>query len=492
MQFLNHEFKTYRYKSLLIFSLFASLLAFSSCNNNEEALKPTKVAVFADSQLTDKSTGGATQYSIPFFKNHLLLCKQENVDVIMIPGDLVNNAVKSFYDKVDEIIKDVYGEDESKYPEFVCSMGNHEWYTNESSEREDPHAISLFKKRARINSKNLRKTSDSYVASQSDTSANYYKVVNGIPFISVSCTNNSGLLMDQEVKELKDWLKEISNLKSVKIGGPIYVGYHYPIKDLTYSFGQGALIYSQTIDDILKDYPQVVLFTGDTHFAASNERTINQVNYTNINLGSSCYSRHVSYSPLMGKTECYYNTSGTSKDSITGEVANNYNKTPHIHIIDIDKDGNAKYNRYFSTDDPTKPTKLGLEWEIRAGIKKDDFKYTSDRYFNKEWANLMYSRDGLTWNDDAHVTFTQGADESVVTFPDVIDYHYCEHYRVTIKGDSEKHYDFVTNYYKWEENPHTNNFIIKNNDLPTGNNFSITVKAYDFFDNVSLNQLIVE
>lgn len=475
-------------KPLLVLQTTLMVFCCASCGNKDQPIA-TKVAVFADCQLTNTTTSGGTQYSIAYLKQHLELCKKENVDVIMIPGDLVNNAVRTYYNKVDSIIREVYGEDKSLWPEFVCSMGNHEWYTADSSEKEEPTAISLFKKYAYIDSKNVRKKSESYVPSQGETSANYYKVVNGIPFVSVSCTNNSGLLMYEEAQELTSWFNEISELPSVKQGGPIYVAYHYPIKGVTYSFGQGGMTYSETLNDILKNYPQSVVFTGDTHFAAANERTINQVDYTTINLGSSCYSRHVSRSATMESYETYYNMQGGSKDEITGEVANNFNKTPHIHIVNIDEKGNAKYNRYFSTEDPENPKKLGLEWEIPASVKKENFVYTNARFQDKTWANKMYGKDGLKWSDDAALGSNLGADGLYVSFPDVTDFHYCEHYKVVVEGDSIKNFDFVSNYYKWEDEAHTNNFLINKADLPTGSNYKITVKAYDYFDNISLNFL---
>lgn len=477
-----------RIKPLLAIS--AMLMVFSSCDNKNK-VKATKIAVFADCQLTDKLASGATEYSLPYFKNHLELCKQEDVDVIVIPGDLVNNAVETFYKKVNSIIKEVYGEDESKLPEFVYSMGNHEWYTNESSEKEDPKAIKLFKKYARIDSPNLVKQSESYVVNQDNTSANYYKVINGIPFVSVSCTNNSGMLLSDEISELESWFNEISKLKSVKNGGPIYVAYHYPIQDLTYSYGQGASRYSESIDNILSKYPQVVLFTGDSHFSAVNERTINQVNYTNINVGSSCYSRHVSYGANRKYDEHYYNMKGTTKDQMIGEVAENYNRTPHIHIIDVDEKGNAIYNRYFTTEDPKNPTKLGLTWEIPANITKDKFIYTNARFNDKTWANKMYGKDGLIWNEGTELKVQKGTEQTQIVFPDVTDFHYCEHYLVEITGESTNKYDFVSNYYKWETEPHINHFAINNFDLPTGTSFDVKITAFDYFDNPSLNNLTI-
>ena len=51
---------------------------------------------------------------------------------------------------------------------------------------------------------------------------------------------------------------------------------------------------------------------------------------------------------------------------------------------------------------------------------------------------------------------------------------------------------YSPNYYKWEDSPHTNNFVIKNYDLPEGTSFDVKVTAFDYFDNPSLNNLITQ
>ena len=70
-----------------------------------------KIAVFADIQLSAKeniynsSTGtyegyanaGNTVHAYVSLKNHFELCKEQDVDVILMNGDIVNNAVTYYY-----------------------------------------------------------------------------------------------------------------------------------------------------------------------------------------------------------------------------------------------------------------------------------------------------------------------------------------------------------------------------------------------------------
>ena len=470
-----------------LFLLTACLLPITAtgCNNSKDQLKETLVAVFADNQLhsrTPKYTG--------YLKNHLKLCKANNVDVIMIPGDLVNNAITDLYKIYEDALKEVYGEDESKYPEFVYSMGNHEWW--DANERREENAVKYYNRHARINTPNLRKQTEITADDNGRYPyGNYYKVVNGIPFISVSGENDSGLISSFLKTELRDWLKEITKLPSVKKGGPIFVGYHYAFPDVTYSFGQGGIPRAQELYDILKDYPQVILFSGDTHYAGANERTINQVDFTDINLGSSSYSRHVCRSVTMDRDDCFANISPTSgaKDLLIGDVAVNYDHTPHIHFVRIDEKGNTTINRYYSEPEVEDAKHLGLEWTIPAYSNKDNFAYTSARYQNKEWANKMYGKDGLSWAEEEEMTYTFSNHTLKVNFNDVTDYNYCEHYRVlvTSSNDETSKYDYVSHYYKWEDDPHSYSFTI--NDLEYEEIKKVEIYAYDFFDNVSINHL---
>lgn len=470
-----------------------SLLTGSFCVGCSSPSSPTRIAVFADNQLTASNVGGAVENSALYLKNHLRFCKENKVDVIMISGDLVNNAVDSYYNRFESILKEVYGDDEKLYPEFVYSMGNHEWYTADSSENKEAKSIALFKKHARIESKNLKKRATFDVVGQtSSTGADFYKVVNGVPFVSISGSGPDGMLTYPEEAELRGWFEEISKLPSVKNGGPIFVSNHYAVKNLTYTFGQGAGSYSESIDALLKPYPTAILFTGDTHFSGVNERTINQIDYTSINIGSSTYSRHVSRSATMNRTETFYNMESGSgaKDKLIGEVATNYNKTPHIQIVDVDANGNTKINRYFTAIDPNDSKRIGLEWLIPSGLTKDKFEYTNARFANKVWANKLYGSDGLHWDEEARLTFDKDENGLTLHFQDVTDFNCVEHYRLTINESNR--FDFVSHYYKYEDAPHEYSFQIKSSDLPSGDIASLKLEAYDFFDNPSINSLRAE
>jgi len=447
-----------------------------------------KVAVFADVQLCVNNLGATANAYLALVKQ-LQYAKSQNVDVLMLTGDICNNAVEDYYLRFENALKTVYGTDESKYPEFVWIMGNHEWW--DTAEHDTANAVSLFNKYARIDTENLvARSTIKYKMDNNATLPNYYKVVNGIPFLAISAYDSSGKITAAQRTEIESWLEDISELDSVKAGGAIYVAYHYAIANTTY-FGQGASSNTDTFDDIFKNYPNVIVFTGDTHYPGTNERTINQKNYTSINIGSSSYSRMINHSATTATI--YENTNknaGKTGDKVIGEVSYLYEYTSIIHIIDCDDDANTTINRYV-TNDIANVRHVGLEWNIPAGITKATFTYTDNRFQNTDWATLMYGATGLSWGEEAEVKFNVEGSNMMVYFPDVIDYNYAEHYKITVIPDGNesntKSYDFVGNYYKWENFSHNYHCLLEN--VPTATCYTVKVVAYDYFDNPSLTAL---
>ena len=442
---------------------------------------------FADVQLMTEHRGN-TVNGPKTLKDHLTYAKSIDADVLFMPGDVVNNAVQSYYDRFWTIFKSVYGEDESQWPEIIWAMGNHEWY--DTNELNATDAIALFKANAYMESLNLVKVSQ--VASEANpgqTVANYYKVVNGVPFVVISGDSRANTVTEAQKAELITWLDEINQLPSVQAGTPIYVAYHLPIADVTY-FGQGASEASKTVDEILKNYPNAIVFTGDTHCPGINERTINQIDYTAINLGSSSYSRIVSRSATSQEGDKYYNVGGNAKDVVTGEVAFGFTYTQNLMVLENNIDGSVVMNRYMSDTDPADIRKVGITWNFPSGLTKEQFIYTYDRFENKEWANTLYGKDGLVFPEDASISFSVDGTEMMVYFDDVTDHNYAEHYKITITADgvNSKTYDLVGNYFKYYEESQTYHFQLS--DIPTGTNYKVEVKAYDFFDNESLNSLV--
>lgn len=455
-----------------------------------------KTAVFADVQLCNDTAGtgisenlGSTANAALALKNHLEFCKAEGVEVLFMDGDITNNAIEAYYEHYQRIFESVYGTDTSTYPEVIWNMGNHEWW--DKDEHGTSGAVSLFNDYANIDSEYLvKKSAVKYSMDSSVTLPTYYKVVKGIPFLVISGESSAGNIGNTLKAEIASWLNEIEDLPSVQAGGPIYVSYHYPISStLTHGNGSDSR-YASVVEDLLKDYPQAVLFTGDTHYSGINERAINQVDFTTINIGSSSYSRMDKMSATMESGEHFYNmeiSGGKTTDKMVGNARYLNEYTPTIHIMDTLPDYSTKINRYFSNETSSHATHIGKEWTLVNNMTKSKFVYTDARFETVASAQALYGKDGLNWASSAELKYGVKDGQMTVVFPDVIDYHFCEHFKITVTGTNSKVYDVVSNYYKYSANPETLYFVLE--DLPAGSNYTVIVKAYDFFDNESLNSL---
>lgn len=473
-----------------------------SCASEPYEAPKQRTAVFADIQLCYSSQGtdengrytanlGSTANAPLALRDHFALAKEQNVDVIFMVGDIANNAIPKYYEYYDSIFKGVYGNDPSKYPEIIWAMGNHEWW--DYNENETANAVRLYNQYANIDSPYLvRKSSVPYYLDNSVTCPTYYKVVNGVPYIVISGENSRGEIGSTMQAELASWISEIKTLPSVVNGGPIYVAYHYPLHE-TLTHGKGASDKATVVENLFKNTPQAVIFTGDTHYSGVNERAINQVNYTTINIGSSSYSRMDTKSATMTGDEHFYNmrVSGAKiSDILEGNAKYQTEYTPTIHIMDTMSDESTQINRYFSNVNPSDATKLGPTWTLPNNISKSKFTYTNARFNNTASAMELYGKTGLDWEDSDVVTFGVKDGKMTVRFLDPIDYHSCEHFKITVTSNTSasKVYDVVGTYYKYLPQRENNYYVLS--DLPSGSSYTVKVEAYDYFDNPSTNYLI--
>jgi len=195
-------------------------------------------------------------------------------------------------------------------------------------------------------------------------------------------------------------------------------------------------------------------------------------------------------SAVCSINQYYYNVQKGS-DGMLGEVGFQSEFTQNLQVIDLGADGATQISRFITSQNPNQAKRVGLIWKIPLGVSKDEYRYTDERFENKAWANALYGADGLCWSDTKTLRFNVKDDKMMVVFDDVTAFNCCEHYIVTVTPDGDrrrnKYYDFVSNYYKFDSQPHTNHFEISG--ISAAENYAVTVQAYDFFDNVSINSL---
>lgn len=83
-----------------------------------------------------------------------------------------------------------------------------------------------------------------------------------------------------------DWLQALLN-RDKQLHKPIFVFLHQPIPYTTLEeFQRGYVIQWQKLNDILSQYPGVILFNGHTHRAIDYKNMVSEANYTIVNSSS--------------------------------------------------------------------------------------------------------------------------------------------------------------------------------------------------------------
>lgn len=200
---------------------------------------------------------------------------ENNLDAILVAGDLTDSgspaemkAVKASLDKFS--VKE-------KGTKFVFALGNHD--TNFDGL---PFNGEIFKKEL-----------GDYVyegATEDEIrNGNHHIVINGYHFIALNTKKYNGGC--EHANEDLNWLKtKLDEAIKDSPNKPIFVATHPLVYDTVYGSKEGTYWYSKNLNDVLKDYPQVITFGGHLHSPLNDERTIFQRDFTSLNTASVYYA----------------------------------------------------------------------------------------------------------------------------------------------------------------------------------------------------------
>lgn len=175
-----------------------------------------------------------------------------------------------------------------------------------------------------------------------------YVRLGGVHFISLSNAVYYNANSENYNQLQLDWLS--ATLEYIDTNYPndnIMLITHMPILNtLPYTFDSKEA--SDKIEDVLKDYPQVTVFTGHFHQTTYNERSFwSDRGFTAVEVCSVKYTSSTNY--LGGGSEGY-----------NVHYAANSNSSSQGLLVTVDKDGSVKIERM----DFTSGTKIGTDWEL--------------------------------------------------------------------------------------------------------------------------------
>ena len=188
----------------------------------------------------------------------LKVLKMQKVQMIIIAGDITDDGANESYKAVNQIINSVYPEYK---PELIYVMGNHDYWSA-------PYINKVLQKRFEDN------------LGQKPFS---HKIINGYHFIGWGSENGS---MDKSNTDTKWVKKELEYAVKDSKTKPIFVTTHFPPANTMYGSDEWG---SQEVFDVLKDYPQVICFSGHSHYSLIDDRSIWQGEFTAINTQAIAY-----------------------------------------------------------------------------------------------------------------------------------------------------------------------------------------------------------
>ncbi|KON88035.1 phosphatase [Sporosarcina globispora] len=408
-------------------SAASSSSVFHSLGNKPDLVFP----VISDVHITKYSNG----YTLKKFINTLEQLNEvvPKQDAFVVVGDLTDYGGASEYD----YFMSAYNV--RKQPEAVSmfSAGNHDFWNGLST--------------ADAQKRFLDKTGMESIY--------YHKIIKGYHFIILSDEDgrNDGTYSVKQIEWLGEQLR-IANDDDPKKS--IFVFHHHPIKGTIYGSEWGFTENRDLFYDTLKEYPQVISFSGHTHYPLDDPRIIHQKDFTSIGTSTGAYM-------------------WLDSGRIQGEVPEGAHALNQALIVEVYNNKVIIKRRDIHNDDWT-----GEPFEISYPANKHNFKYTEDRdkkapFFTNDAmlsiVNEKTTATGLT------IMFSQAKDNLLV-----------HDYKVVARNietnEVAKEFLAFSEFYK---DPVPNPLTLQIFELKPNTTYEIELHALDAYGNVSNNSLKV-
>ncbi|QKS43886.1 metallophosphoesterase [Paenibacillus cellulosilyticus] len=246
-------------------------------------------------------------------------------DAIASVGDLTDHGKAEQYDT----FMAIYNRYKQPAARSLLTIGNHDYYGSSGAMK----GQRLF----------LEKT---------EMPGIYYdRWINGYHFIVLGSENKStgGKLSDEQLKWLKEKLAEHASADK-----PIFVLFHQHISDTVYGSDRwGHTQNHKKLYAILSKYPQVITFSGHSHYMLESPRTIHQRDFTSLGTSSI---RYPELEPGM-----------VQGNHPSDDISQGY-------LVMVKDDRVIVKRRDFHRNDWT-----GEDWVIDYPASKTAFRYTDDR-----------------------------------------------------------------------------------------------------------------
>lgn len=319
---------------------FQPVLRFTVCSD-------THVETFGD------TPSGRIQKMLQLAYDKAEECETYNtLDAAMFCGDVTDNGTNyqfySFASAVKSVIKD-----ETQFLAIVAK--SHDSYQG--------------------------KTSRDIITEMTGVPADWHYIINGYHFIGVSTSPNEG---ENYSREQIEWLDgEISKAVAEDPEKPVFVTHHEHVSDTVYGSAEGEWGIN-VFSEVLEKYPQVVHFSGHSHYPLNDPRSITQDSFTCIGTGAIKYME--------------FTVDGESRIH-----PDNYNKAGQFWLVEVDKDSNIRLRGY-----STVSRALLCEYILKNPAKEENKTYSSDS---------LESSTAPAFSQNAEIGVTKVGNKATVKIP---------------------------------------------------------------------------
>ena len=361
--------------------------------------KTLKIGIIGDTQLISLSEPNEfyKQFSKNIKKTFEIL-KENKINVLIIDGDITNCGYSEAYDNFLTQFNSVYGDKEKEnIPILNYIMGNHDyWNINgiENPKENNEERQKLFEE----------KTKEKPYS---------HKIINGYHFINWSCDNDS---LEMPIVDHSWFEKQIKIAISDDDKKPIFVTTHFPPKNTVYGSKDWG---EDTMNEYFKKYPQIINFSGHSHFSLIDERSIYQKDYTAIQTQSISYIELEKGKVNGSIPKDEYGDIMISTKNCMGLICNVSETKVEIKRISFEK------NEFY-----------GDNWIIDVPIDKSNFRYLHSEMEKKSVKpKFIFEKD-----EDKKIFIEKNNKKNLIKFKQASHPNFVHSYKIILKDEKNNEY----------------------------------------------------
>ena len=342
---------------------FTPVLRFAVCSDVHLDGDPNQPAAIRMGQLFDDAYAYAETSAY------------KELDAVLVVGDFATNGKAEEYERFNDIV----AAHKKEHTQVLTVLGNHEFIAY----RDEDASVGYDVYKALVYPEVDR-----------------HDVINGYHFIGYSYDPN-GKTFTGKLSWLREQLEAAKKDDPTK---PVFV-YQHP-----HPFGTvyGSVNWGQPeLRTVLDAYPQVVDFSGHSHYCAADPRSVWQGAFTAVGTGSlSAYMSNLNY--VSGDEDAPGQSGG-------------------FWMVEADRDGNVRMRLYDIVNHTFFP-EIDYYFTDLSGV--------GSRPYN--WDNRIRFDTAPTFPEGAEITGKRnGKGEGVLSFPDAAGFYEAENYKITVTQDGK-------------------------------------------------------